>query len=701
MDCNQTTPTPEMGLTAIAPPLEGERVTRSEIHHAKLEAFKRFAAHWWDVMDPKIRQKTIGGVTDESSDTDCEQIRLRLNEALMYCLLRLLVIFAANIAVVWSATASSRFDCARPFLKVDYVICASAAAQNANDELTDAWRRLNELLDPAEGREVLADQRQWIRTYGGLCNVPGNGRPTKGQIERATQCVIGEIRGRVFVINSIANKAAAAKQKQSQPNLSEDRAAPVLSEDRAAQPSESLISNSLTENSTSNSYIAFLRSIFPIIMMIGIVAVYAYLIRIRSLNILQSAGIRKHLVPAFSSKFTNVEQQRLISSKMSDEELLWSIFLPEHQDTAKRVVAEELTRRGISSDRFSQWVPSGFRLPTPTSAYRSMETFEATIARRLLFYFAIRVVSILATVCLIVGATMGSDVPDQMNENIPKLEAYFSNPVLAYIYYGLFHSYMIFFFVSLIGCLAIFPLFVGQSFRIVLLRPFGEKSLTRSLKRFLLLEMAGRGNIITLSDKNFKPNIIVAGLGKIGWPFIFLVNPIFRGSRRIGRVKNDKTFYKLAKFIISPIGIRVSNGISCGQAFNIQCKDSWWKCCVSLLLDTSDIVLVDLSKVKHGTEWEIEEIVKRNIVDRCLFVVAQDWAESAREVMERYFGSAATGIAIYLYDHNGMPCDQSGFRRRLRGVLCERLKGAKDVNLAAVSGRTDLIRAQQTVSTAN
>jgi hypothetical protein len=590
-------------------------------------------------------------------------------EAVLYSLLRQLAIF--GIAMGWSATALANFDCAKPHLRVDYVICASLAAQNANDGLTVAWQRVNELLDPAEKRELLADQRQWIRTYGGLCNVPGNGRPTNNQIDRATQCVIEKIRDRIFVINRIANLRNTVRDKQEQASHQD------LSNGGVTQSSEPAISNGSHGNSESYSYSNLLISLIPVITMIAAVAVPAYFLRLKLNNSLQFAGFRRHRVSDFSSRFSGAERQRFVASKMNDEELLWSIFLPEHRDTAKRVVAEELNRRGILSEHFSRWIPSGFRLPIPMGAYSLIDMYDEIINRRLLFYKIIRVISVSTIACLVVGVIVGDDVPDEMNEDIPSLERYFGSAIWAYTYYGLFHFYMIFFAIALIGGLLIFPLFVGQSFRIVLLRPFGEKVLTRSLRRFLLFEMAGRGNIFTLSDKNFKPNFIVTVLGLIGWPFIFLVNPIFRGSRRVGRIKNDKTFYKLAKFIASPIGIRVSNGISCGQAFNIQCKDSWWKCCVSLLLDTSDIVLVDLSKVKHGTEWEIEEIVRRNLVYRCLFVAAQDGGESAREVLARYFGSIATGIAIYLYDRHGMPCDQKGFRGRLRGALFERSKEAK------------------------
>lgn len=135
-------------------------------------------------------------------------------DSLMHRWLQLGVVVFIDISIGWPTAALASFDCARPYLKVDYVICGSSSAQNANDELTDAWQRVNTLLDPEQRRELLADQRQWISMYGGLCNVPGNGRPTKGQIDRATKCVIEKIRDRIYVINRIANSVNAAQGKQ-------------------------------------------------------------------------------------------------------------------------------------------------------------------------------------------------------------------------------------------------------------------------------------------------------------------------------------------------------------------------------------------------------------------------------------------------------------------------------------------------------
>ena len=590
-------------------------------------------------------------------------------DSLMHRWLQLGVVVFIDISIGWPTAALASFDCARPYLKVDYVICGSSSAKNANDELTDAWQRVNTLLDPEQRRELLADQRQWISMYGGLCNVPGNGRPTKGQIDRATKCVIEKIRDRIYVINRIANSVNAAQGKQERASSNH-----LSDGDSTEQSGPPIIDDFKGNHSPPSYYSTIFISMTPFVLVIAAVGATAYLMRARSQNRLKSVGFKRHRVSDFSSRFVGIDQQRLVASGMSNEDLLWSIFLPEHRDTAKRVAADELTQRGVWSEQVNKWIPSGFRLPRPTNAYQALNRYDILINRRLLFYTIIRLISLLTIVCLLAGVIVGNGVPDEFNDDITKLEEYFGNTIWAYIYYALFHFYMILFFVVLLAGLIIFPLFVGQSFRIVLLRPFGEKALTRSLRKFLLVEMAGRGNLITLSDKNFKPNFIVAALGLMGWPFIFLSNPIFRGSRRIGKIKNDKTFYKLGKCIASPIGIRVSNGISCGQAFNIQCKDSWWKCCVSLLLDTSDIVLVDLSKVKLGTEWEIEEIVRRDIVERCLFVATQDGADSAREVMARHFGGNAVKIGIYLYDDRGVPSDRNGFRARLKRALSERAR---------------------------
>jgi hypothetical protein len=259
--------------------------------------------------------------------------------------------------------------------------------------------------------------------------------------------------------------------------------------------------------------------------------------------------------------------------------------------------------------------------------------------------------------------------------------AFFGNYTDAYIFYGLYHGYIISFVFVLIFTLLLFPMLFGKSLRILLLRPFGEKTLTKSLKSLILRNIAGVGYIYTLSDKNFKPNILVTVVTFYANILLFIFNPIFRGSLRVSQVKNDRTFHKLAKVMLSELTLRVRNVASCGQAFNIRCTDSWWKCCVSLLTNSCEIIVVDISKVKEGTEWEIIELVKRNLSDRCVFISALDSSEHARKVITKHFGEN-TAIKIHFYDdERGELCEPIVFRDSLNELIARAIaRNCKDDN---------------------
>ena len=76
------------------------------------------------------------------------------------------------------------------------------------------------------------------------------------------------------------------------------------------------------------------------------------------------------------------------------------------------------------------------------------------------------------------------------------------------------------------------------------------------------------------------------------------------------------------------------------QAFNIRSTDSWWKLCIQMLLQSCEIIVVDVSKVKQGTDWELNQIRAKSLLSKSIFVVSEDAAEQAGPILERYFDAA-------------------------------------------------------------
>jgi hypothetical protein len=88
-----------------------------------------------------------------------------------------------------------------------------------------------------------------------------------------------------------------------------------------------------------------------------------------------------------------------------------------------------------------------------------------------------------------------------------------------------------------------------------------------------------------------------------------------------------------------------------GQAFNIRTTDPWWKICIQMLMESCDIIVVDVSRVKAGTDWELNEVRARMLQSKCLFIVSEDMAQGADSIVARYFGpNDAPPVFVYRSD---------------------------------------------------
>ncbi|MEX1059872.1 MAG: hypothetical protein WED13_02510, partial [Methyloceanibacter sp.] len=206
--------------------------------------------------------------------------------------------------------------------------------------------------------------------------------------------------------------------------------------------------------------------------------------------------------------------------------------------------------------------------------------------------------------------------------------------------------------------------------RILLLRPFGEKKMTSTLRRFVRKNIGRAGYAFTLSDRNYKPNFVDSLVFRIlsgGFETVvqFAVGSIFANSHRIAAVKNDKSFFRLARALTQKFTLSYWSFITSGQAFNIRTTDPYWQVCIQMLMYSCDVVVVDLSRVKAGTAWEINELYKRDLRARCMFVVSEDNKAEIGEVLAQHFSRHAPP-PVYVYRRNGQLLDKPQFDAELK-----------------------------------
>src|SRR5262249_50196650 len=141
--------------------------------------------------------------------------------------------------------------------------------------------------------------------------------------------------------------------------------------------------------------------------------------------------------------------------------------------------------------------------------------------------------------------------------------------------------------------------FRNRLLRVLLLRPFGERKLTRALKQFVRKNTGRIGNVFTVSDRNYKPSLLITILWRIPAEgvdrlVIFRLGPLLGHSKRTGSVKSERKFRKLERHLLRRYSPAFWSFMSGHQAFNIRSSDSWWQMCIHMLMHSCDVILVDL-----------------------------------------------------------------------------------------------------------
>jgi len=81
-------------------------------------------------------------------------------------------------------------------------------------------------------------------------------------------------------------------------------------------------------------------------------------------------------------------------------------------------------------------------------------------------------------------------------------------------------------------------------------------------------------------------------------------------------------------------------------------------------MHSCDVVVIDLSRVKTGTAREINELHKRDLRARCMFVVSEDHQAEIGEVLAQHFSQHARPF-VYVYQRNGQLLDKQQFSAEL------------------------------------
>ena len=122
----------------------------------------------------------------------------------------------ATILIVLASSVAARpapaveFNCAKAFLKVDFVICRSAEGMKAIGELQAAWDATYATTAPDRKALLVREQREWIRAYAAECGVPGAGAAPQDPTRQTDVCVVDRIQRRTVELRAVAFRHSGA-----------------------------------------------------------------------------------------------------------------------------------------------------------------------------------------------------------------------------------------------------------------------------------------------------------------------------------------------------------------------------------------------------------------------------------------------------------------------------------------------------------
>jgi hypothetical protein len=400
-----------------------------------------------------------------------------------------------------------------------------------------------------------------------------------------------------------------------------------------------------------------------------------------------------------------------VISSMSPNDLLWATVLPDHSEHAKRAISEHLLRAGHSIGEIETWRPPCADLRVPADEIKDRcKAFEDGRSRSGALFVIFRVVMLclaLLTVALTpldsavrnVGQVPGSSLSgsklrvflsridasvnavqvekirtrDACSEPVVRMMLLRDGPLTDAVCVAETT-------VAPLGVLLSFALIflagsrkIASRLRFVALRPFGDKSMSTPLRRFILRNLAFGAQGYTLSDQNYRPNTLITIFSFFSNFVSFLLSPFIRQSVRIATVTREADFHKLRKSIITTRARCARNFVCGGQLSNVRTSDEWWKLSVETLICSSDFVIVDLSLVKSGSKWEIEQLRRRGFFDRSLFICQRALRDEGLQ--------ALVGIepipTVFLIDDDGTIENETLFREHLNAILSDRSKRAE------------------------
>jgi hypothetical protein len=371
------------------------------------------------------------------------------------------------------------------------------------------------------------------------------------------------------------------------------------------------------------------------------------------------------------------EKVRELFADKDDPHLIDALAHPQHSAAAKAVLGDIARERGLETGEDRLWAQDEAILYVPPFGERPAfeEALEAPIRWRRIH----RVAKALAPALLVLG------IWALIESSLARERAYQQAPRQANASRGHIPNagggFSFIGYVFIVGAPLVW-LETGRVLwrsprRILLLRPFQAKKLARPLRRFAKRNLSFTGLTFTLSDRYVKEsrlehilNMIPLSLSELVLlPLSFI--PYFRQMKRYLYVKSGRSWNFLKRRLKQRTTLIHFWRASRQKPLSTRCSDTWWKSVVDLLMYSCEIIVVDLSWVKSGTEWELDKIDARDLEGKTVFVVSEPKHEHALEVVRHFWPGPEAPPPLFVFDNKGRVSDAEGLQKELARIVSD------------------------------
>jgi hypothetical protein len=213
--------------------------------------------------------------------------------------------------------------------------------------------------------------------------------------------------------------------------------------------------------------------------------------------------------------------------------------------------------------------------------------------------------------------------------------------------------------------------------RLLLLRPFGAGSVTRSLRGLMRRYVDGLGFTYTLADDSFRTRrftrliwwLLIVGAVLSRFLVFIAVLLMIRFPQYLPtlKIESDKDIDTLKQRLVRRFPQTAAAFHAHGEPVALVCSNALWKRVVALMMQSSDVIIMDVSLVSQGSSWELQRLGSAGLTEKTVFIAEAGHESEARAALrDRGFPSDR----LYLYAPDGrILSGQAGFADDIAAAL--------------------------------